>query len=305
MIREEIIRKLKEKGIENLEVTIPILKNKLNCEEYLRFGFEIEALIDESVIKLDMMKLDDSDHFNNKGFLGTGEMILYDDNEYGGVDNCIGGEVVTPILKDSEETWIDIIKVCEYLNRYGSLTDHCSVHINIGAEALGSNYKTWYNFLKIIAAFEPEIYKYMCNGKQIRECAISGGFRNGFAMPIAENIREGLEKSDEENVSDINTLLNNCKFNGDYTYKKDKSISLKGIYIDNNRTLKEEELNENAYGRRIEFRMSNGTFSPQRIQSQIFLINRLIQISRNLTKEQEKVLDENIKKYYLTTIIQY
>ena len=107
-----------KKGIENLEVTIPILKNKLNCEEYLRFGFEIEALINESVIKLDMMKLDDSDYFNNKGFFGTGEMILYDDNEYGGVDNCIGGEVVTPILKDSEETWIDITKVCEYLNRY-------------------------------------------------------------------------------------------------------------------------------------------------------------------------------------------
>lgn len=296
MIREEIIRKIKEKGIENLEVTIPILKNKLNCEEYLRFGFEIEALISESFIKLNMMKLDDSDYFNNKGFFGTGEMILYDDNEYGGVDNCIGGEVVTPILKDSEETWIDITKVCEYLNRYASLTDHCSVHINIGAEALGSDYKNWYNFLKIIAAFEPEIYKYMCNGEQIRDCAISGGFRNGFAMPIAENIREGLKKSDEENVSDINTLLNNCKFNGEFTYRKDKSISLKGIYIDNNRTLKEEELNENVYGRRIEFRMSNGTFSPQIIQNQIFLINRLIQISRNLTKEQEKVLDEIIKK---------
>ena len=295
MIREETIRKIKEKGIENLEVTIPFLKNKLNCEEYLRFGFEIEALINESDIKLDMMKLDDSDYFDNKGFFGTGEMILYDDNEYGGVDNCIGGEVVTPILKDSEETWVDITKVCEYLKRHASLTDHCSVHVNIGAEALGSDYKTWYNFLKIIAAFEPEIYKYMCDGEQIRDCAISGGFRNGFAMPIAKNIREGIEKSDEENVSDINTLLNNCKFNGDYTYKKDKSISLKGIYIDNNRTLK-EELNESAYGRRIEFRMSNGTFLPQRIQNQIFLINRLIQISRNLTKEQEKVLDEVIKK---------
>ena len=293
---EDISLRITEEKLRNIRVTAPFYKNKLNLPDYLRFGFEIEALIDEDKIKNDMIRANNQDLFDNAGFRGVSEMISFEENEYGGVDNCEGGEIVTPILTDSEESWLDVKKACEYLENNGRVTSYCSVHTNIGAESLGSNYSNWYNFCKIIAACEPEIYRYLSNGDEIRYCAISGGFRSGFAMPIANVIRNGLEKSSEENVRDINTLLNNCKFGGDYQYKKDKSISLKGIYRNSTEIISPEELEKSIEGRRIEFRMANGTFSPIQIQSQLYLIGRIIETSRNLTPQKNELLDELLSK---------
>ena len=109
-------------------------------------------------------------------------------------------------------------------------------------------------------------------------------------------LRFDLEKSDEENVSDINTLLNNCKFGGDYQYKKDKSISLKGIYKNASEIISLEEMETSKEGHRIEFRMANGTFSPIRIQNQLYLICRIIETSRNLTPQKSELLDDLLAK---------
>lgn len=296
MSKEEIIEKVTQEKLKNVAVMKPFLKNKLNIPDYLKFGFEIEALILDEKIQSDMVRYKYHNFFDNGNFQGVSEMIEYEENEYGGVDDCRGGEIVTPILRDCEESWLDIKKACEYLAQNARLTNRCSVHTNIGAEALGSDYKNWYNFCKIIAACECEIYRYLSNGKEIRSCAIDGRFRNAFAMPIAEKLRKGLEKSSNENVGDINTLLNNCGFNGDYQYRKDKSISIKGIYQTDNETIPEEELDESLYGRRIEFRMANGTFSAVEIQNHLYIISRIIETSRNLTTEKNRLLDELLGK---------
>ena len=294
MDKEDISLKVTEERLRNVKVFVPFLKNKLNLPDYIRFGFEIEALIDEVKIKNDMIKYNDCNFFNNENFRGVSEMIYFEENEYGGVDNCEGGEIVTPILTDREESWLDIKRACEYLQKNGRLYPNCSVHTNIGVEALGSNYRNWYNFCRIIAACEPEIYRYFANGDEIRDIAISGGFRACFAMPIASDIRDGLEKS--KNISDINTLLNNCRFNGDYQYKKDKSISLKGIYKTKDEIISQDEMEKSAEGRRIEFRMANGTFSPEEIQGHLYMVSRIIEMSRNLSQEKDKKLDELLKK---------
>ena len=296
MSGEEIIDKVTQEKLKNVSVKKLFLKNKLNIPEYIKFGFEIEALINEDTLKKDMLRYKQRKIFNNKYFRADEEYISYEENEYGGMDNCIGGEIITPILSDCEESWIDIKNACEYLEEYADLTDNCSVHTNIGAEALGSDYNNWYNFCKIIAACEPEIYRYLTNGKEIRYIAISGFMRARYAMPIAEKLREGIEKSQKENVNNINTLLNNCGFNGDFEYKKDKSISLKGIYQTDNETIAEKDLNESVYGRRIEIRMANGTFSPVEIQSHLYVISRIIEISRNLTPEKNEKLEGLLKR---------
>ena len=141
-----------------------------------------------------MLIATNQDFFDNIGFRGVPEMIDFEENEYGGVDYCEGGEIVTPILSDCEETWLDIKRACQYLSDNGKITSFCSVHTNIGVESLGSNYNNWFNFCKIIAACEPEIYRYLSNGEKIRDCAISGGFRSSFAMPIAKEIKKNQKE---------------------------------------------------------------------------------------------------------------
>ena len=181
MNKEEITLKVTEEKLKNVRIMDSFLKNKLNLPNYLKFGFEIEALIDDDILKNDIIRYTNCNFFDNENFRGVSEMISYEENEYGGIENCIGGEIVTPILTDREESWLDIKRACEYLAQNATLNQACSIHTNIGVESLGSDYKNWYNFLKIIAACEPEIYRYLSSGEKIRACAISGGFRSGYA----------------------------------------------------------------------------------------------------------------------------
>ncbi len=267
MKSQELVAKITKERLDGVVVNKPFYKNTLGLPEYFRFGFELEALMNHVVLIRDMMEYKKKTLFNNNTFFGVEETTIeYEENEYGGLEYSMGAEIVTPILADSEETWRDIMLACKYLQANAKCTQNCSVHINVGAQALGNNYQNWYHFLQIIVACEPEIYRYFANGEEIRAHAIRGRFRQRYAMPVAEDIRKGLTKCDAENIRDINTLLNYCGFNGDYQKRKDKSVSLKALYENDNEIISYEKLEKPAYGRRIEIRMPNGTFYVNLIQ---------------------------------------
>ena len=299
----ELVRKIADKRLEGIEVHKPFYKSTLGLPNYFKFGFELEALMDHWPLIRDMREYKKQTLFNNNTFIGVEETTIeYEENQYGGLDYSRGAEIVTPILEDSEETWRDILLACDYLRKHARCTENCSVHINVGAQALGNSYHNWYNFLRVLGACEPEIFKYFADGKNIRSHAISGGFRNGYAMPVANYIRDGLKKCDEEQIADINTLLKYCSFNGDYQVKKDKSVSFKALYQNDNEIIPAEKLDEPAYGRRIEIRMPNGTFNPILIQNYTYVACRLFEVARNLTPEQNKkinsLLQSSIPKNY-------
>lgn len=297
MENQELVAKITEERLDGVIVNKPFYKNTLGLPEYFRFGFELEALMNHAVLIQDMMEYKKKTLFNNNTFWGVEETtIAYEESEYGGLEFSIGAEIVTPILTDSEETWRDIVLACKYLQENAECTQNCSVHINVGAQALGSNYQNWYHFLQIIAACEPEIYRYFANGEQIRAHAISGGFRKRYAMPVAQYIRNGLEKCDTENIQDINTLLNYCSFNGEYQERKDKSVSLKALYENDNKIMSYEKLDEPAYGRRIEIRMPNGTFDATLIQGFTYITARIIEVARTLTSEQSRKLKQLLER---------
>ena len=62
---ENIALRVTEDRLKNIRVTAPFYKNKLNLPDYLRFGFEIEALINEDKIKNDMLIATNQDFFDN------------------------------------------------------------------------------------------------------------------------------------------------------------------------------------------------------------------------------------------------
>ena len=297
MEEQNLIKAITEKKLDGVIVNKPFLKNRLGLPDYFRFGLEIEGYIKDDVLRHDIREYERKSLFNYPGYEGKTEFtVYYEENDYGGIDYSIGGEIVSPILEDSEEAWQDIKLSCEYLQKNAKCTDTCSVHINVGAQSLGNNYQNWYNFFKIFACCEHEIYRYLADGKMIRSIAISGGFRRSFAMPCAMQIREGLARCDEEGVQDINTLWNYCSFNGHRQTRKNKSVSLKELYVTDDKMIDAEKLDIPLYGRRIEFRMANGTFDPVLIQNFVYTIQRILDTARNLTPEQNKKLDDLLTK---------
>lgn len=295
-MNEELVTKITEEKLKGIQVSKPFYKSKLGLPDFFRFGFEIEALIDHEKLIKAMEDYNERTLFNNTTFRGVEETTIeYEENQYGGLDYSRGGEIVTPILADSEETWQDMKLACKYLREKARCVENCSVHINIGAQALGNNYQNWYNFMRIVASCEPELYRFFADGKEIRWHAITGGFRASYAMPVAEKIRIGLANTSEETPQDINQLLNDCGFSGDYQDRKDKSISLKGVYKTDNEMIPYSDLDEPAYGRRIEIRMPNGTFDENLIQQFTYVSGKIFELSRNLTPEKEQKLEKLLK----------
>ncbi|NCF00589.1 amidoligase family protein [Emergencia sp. 1XD21-10] len=85
-----------------------------------------------------------------------------------------GGELISPILTDTPETWRTIEKVCEVAKRHGAQVNfQTGGHVHIGAsEALDGKKQRWRRFFKMGAGFE-QVYKRISGGEQ-------GSFRGGF-----------------------------------------------------------------------------------------------------------------------------
>ncbi len=266
------------------------------------FGFEIEvAGIYEDELKSRFA----SEKLSKCGYIAKGDWSISEEiDEYGNIASAnYGGEIVTPILTDSASTWNELKEVCDFLELNASISDRCSLHVNVGANILGNDYKAWYNLLKIFAACEPEIYRVLAGKNAIRDCAILGTMGYDFAMPVAEKIRKGFNVLSRDN-EDISLLLELCEFTGfrrtDGTIihspsaMKNKSLSFAKIYDFSNGKpkLKIEKLATTEEGNRIEIRMGNGTLEPAAIQEKLYIVSKIIDTAKHLTLEQDAILDD-------------
>lgn len=80
-----------------------------------------------------------------------------------------GGEIISPILTDTPETWRQIEMVCEVAKRHGARVSHkTGGHVHVGAEAsLDGKRQRWRRFFKLNAGFE-EVYARISGGEQGR-----------------------------------------------------------------------------------------------------------------------------------------
>ena len=65
-----------------------------------------------------------------------------------------GGELVSPVLQDTPETWRTIEKICEVAKRHGArINQKCGAHVHIGVEPLDTARQRWKRFFKSISSF--------------------------------------------------------------------------------------------------------------------------------------------------------
>lgn len=177
-----------------------------------------------------------------------------------------GGELISPILTDTPETWRQLEVVCEVARRHGARVNYeTGGHIHIGADqALDGKRQRWRRFFKIAAGFE-EVYHKLSGGEQ-------GRFRGGHYAPssLAQN-RVGITRTlpQDGTLSEYQGIISNIS-NGKY-----QSINISPF---------------NSNKRTVEFRAFNGTLTPGIIQANVMYAAGVIHSAeKSRTKQSEGV----------------
>ena len=162
-------------------------RDKINVSDDITFGIEIEfENANRSEIESRLLKL-----FPDLKWCVVDDGSLVD-----------GGEINSPILRDNNNDWINLSKVCDIVAKNSNGFDHAGGHIHIGMQILGNNPKYWANFIKLWACYEPIIYRFLY-GEFIspRERIIEQ------ASPIANDIISDLDRIDERSKMVLSSYI--------------------------------------------------------------------------------------------------
>lgn len=271
---------------------------KLGLPEDFKFGIELEA---------DNVKTKGKDglyHGQSAEFIKSRKWHMATKQEESLVGEG-GAELVSPILRDTEEDYKSIKEICEHMQKYPGkngdkvVTDSkCGLHIHFDAECLTKSPERMKNFKKMYAESEELIYK-MCNDKNdpIRGGAINKDYkgihmissiwRNGMASPsgkkILKQIENGTLKVSYKKFGKLRMMASKYKLDE----RRYHGLNLTNI--------------GNSKKNTIEFRMANGTLSPEVIKQNIFLYASLINTSIKMT-EDPVIYQEKIKEFYRTDV---
>lgn len=202
----------------------------------------------------------------------------------------VGGEVSSPILKDTNECWNDIEHICNYLLKKGAvITSNAGGHIHIGSQVLKDNPNNIRKLLKSWELFEPIIYSFS-SGKDKR-LRTSVTVQAKPIAPILNRIRNN--KSSYNNYRTYRDWLN--------FFKKYNLMKFYGVNFANYMG------NEEDVGNTIEIRCPNGTIDPVIWQNNVNFFIKFFEscASDNFDEEyidyllfQEKYSSSYIEKDY-------
>lgn len=167
-----------------------------------------------------------------------------------------GGELVSPILKDTPETWRQIKTVCDVAKRHGAHVNmETGGHVHISAEPLDGKRQRWRRLFKAFKGTEEAVFRFS-GGEQ-------GVFRNSHyatssTAEMGRAIRTRLPEDGE--LSDFRSAL--ASEHSGIVWEKYKSINLKPF--------------TNGIRNAIEIRAFNGSLTPGVIQANIKVAAGLI-----------------------------
>lgn len=197
-----------------------------------------------------------------------------------------GVEVVSPVLTDKEEYWNQFKEVCAFLTQEGADTLHnAGGHVHVGASILGDDMEAWRHFLKVYAAYENVIFRFIYGDK------ING--RNQllhYAHPVGDGIKNTLYT--------INTAetVDKLQIGGNFGNGRFSAINFYNVDLENPTDTKGKNT--------IEFRSPNGTTNEVVWQNNINMFTKMLLSARNKVMN-EKFLDYKLEKQFLSYSYMY
>ena len=230
------------------------LRKKLGFDESVTFGLEIEF---ENAMKKKINK-------------SLRTLFPGDDIRCRTDDSLIfGAEISSPILKDEEETWKNLDIICNMLNSASKVGKNSGGHIHIGTQVLGSDRKSWLNFLKIWSVYENIIFRFSYgNFLSARPCI------SRYAMPIAKSLWDYYEKLNNDNSS-LDKIIYSV------SGQKYQAVNFNNIFIN--------KCDDFYQKNTIEFRCPNGSLDSVIWQNNVNLFVNLLNCCRNSTFDDDLV----------------
>lgn len=220
-------------------------ENVLNGSN-ITFGVELEFVDgDSNAIARDLYNL---------GICGNSSMGGYHSNRTAGkwslerdasvTNGNRGGEIISPILTDTPETWRQIEIVCEVAKRHGARVDfRTGAHVHVGTgEVLDGKRQRWRRFFKLNSGIE-KVYGRLSGGEQGR---MRG---NHYAQSSLRQNRRGITRRLPEEAS-TESYLRQISAMGDGKY------SMLNLKPASSKTT-------------VEFRGFNGSLLPGIVQANI------------------------------------
>lgn len=263
------------------------LRNVLNIDNCITFAGEIE--FEES--NRDLIEIELYNTFP------MDDWIVKDDNTLSN-----GGEINSPVLRDSNKTWIDFSTVCNIVNNNAYVLDNTSSHIHIGMHILGNNPKYWRNFALLWMTYENIITRFLYGEYISPRPSIEE-----FAKPISKMLIEDFDRIEDRTKY----------YNASYILKVLNSSDDRGKTVNFKNCADTESSKYNVVGNKntIEFRSPNGTFNPIIWQNNINLLVKLLEYCKSNNFNEEIILRRlkqiikdnipaNLNKYGQINIVQ-
>ncbi|MHB8156814.1 MAG: amidoligase family protein [Desulfocucumaceae bacterium] len=177
-------------------------------------------------------------------------------------DGDIGGEVISPVLRDTPETWRQLERVCEIVRRNGGRVDmRCGGHVHVGADPLDESTWRWMRLARIASGFEDVIYRMAAGGEsQGRHRGEGGGFR--YSAPVPEGVGRFFHDRRVPQSSLISEVSPSRYF----------GLNLRNVGPGQKNT--------------VEFRHFNGTLDPKQIQANVKIANAVVHAAENLRRNR-------------------
>lgn len=188
--------------------------------------------------------------------------------------NGWGGELVSPVLTDTPETWATIEKICDVAKRHGAVVDFSTGgHVHVGvSEVLDGKRKRWRKLFKMGVGFE-RVYRRLSGGEQ-------GRFRgDDYAASSVEQNLEGIRMPlpAENNTSAYLSTIGGI---GD----KFQMINVLPL------------LDQGT----VEFRGFNGTLTPGIIQANVKFAAGIVNTAKRVVNEDYNIIsDSDVKRAHI------
>lgn len=183
-------------------------------------------------------------------------------------------EVITPVLYDDVKNWNKIKSMCSTIQDYGYISDTCAGHIHIGTQVLGSDIKSWLNFLKLWTIFEIVVFKFTAG-----EYYNTRVFVDMYADYCREVFIKTYDYAIKYMINDIYDLINNTD-----CLSKGSAINFFNVAL----------LESFKKNNTIEFRCPNGTLNPIVWQNNVNLFTKMLMVCKN-----NLIDDDYINSLYL------
>lgn len=188
----------------------------------------------------------------------------------------LGGEVVSPILTDTEKNWQELAEICHFFIQNNASSLNTGAHIHIGANIFENNSSYFLRFIKLWCSYEHIIYRF-CYGDYIyaRDTLFE------YSKPVSKELKfliKTLNLSAHDSFDYIVTVLN---------LGKKRGLNLSNI-------------NHNPNKNTIEFRCPNGTFNKDIWHNNFLLFKRLLEYAQSNSYNEALINNKLLLDYDIT-----